>query len=459
MNISFEKSSEAQGLLTLKLEKADYSENVEKSLKAYRQKANMPGFRPGMVPIGLVRKMYGKAIKAEEVNKILQEKVFEYLKENKIEMLGEPLANQEKEDGQDFEADDLTFFFDIALAPKIEVDLAKEDSLPYYEIKIGDDMVDNQVKTYTQRNGKYEKTDSYQDNDMLKGELIELNADGALKENGIKVQEAVLMPLYFKEDDQKTLFANSKVGDKIIFNPGKAYQNNAVELASLFKLKKEESEGIQSDFAYTISEITRYVEGELNQEIFDQVLGKDVVKSEEEFRNKIKQTLTESYLSDSDYKFLLDVRSLLMERAGKLKFADDLLKRIMLNNSKDGDMASVEANYESSVEELSWHLVKEKLVEKYAVKVDDSDIIAQAKEATKSQFAQYGMVNIPDDVLEKYAKEMLQKRETVDNLVNRSIEKRLAAALKSDVKLKIKKVSLEEFNKLFESKDGSKVKE
>ena len=168
---------------------------------------------------------------------------------------------------------------------------------------------------------------------------------------------------------------------------------------------------------------------------------------------------TESYLSDSDYKFLLDVRSLLMERAGKLKFADDLLKRIMLNNSKDGDMASVEANYESSVEELSWHLVKEKLVEKYAVKVDDSDIIAQAKEATKSQFAQYGMVNIPDDVLEKYAKEMLQKRETVDNLVNRSIEKRLAAALKSDVKLKIKKVSLEEFNKLFESKDGSKVKE
>ena len=184
MNISFEKSSEAQGLLTLKLEKADYSENVEKSLKAYRQKANMPGFRPGMVPIGLVRKMYGKAIKAEEVNKILQEKVFEYLKENKIEMLGEPLANQEKEDGQDFEADDLTFFFDIALAPKIEVDLAKEDSLPYYEIKIGDDMVDNQVKTYTQRNGKYEKTDSYQDNDMLKGELIELNADGALKEIG-----------------------------------------------------------------------------------------------------------------------------------------------------------------------------------------------------------------------------------------------------------------------------------
>ncbi len=458
MNISFEKTSEAQGLLTVKLERADYSENVDKSLKTYRKKANMPGFRPGMVPINLVRKMYGKAIKAEEINKILQEKVFEYIKDNKIEIIGEPLTNQEKEKGQDFEADDLTFFFDIALAPKIEANLTEKDLIPYYEIKISDDMVDSQVRAYAQRNGSYEKPDSYQDNDMLKGELLELDSNGSVKEDGIKVEGAVLMPSYFKDEEQKKLFVNSKIGDKLIFNPSKAYQNNTVELASLLNLKKELCEEIHADFVYNIEEITRYVEGELNQEIFDQVLGKGVVKSEEEFRDSIKQKIAYSYTSDSDYKFLIDVRSLLMERAGKLDFADDLLKRIMLNNSKDNDIESVDTNYQRSIEELSWHLIKEKLVEKYSIKVDDSDILEQAKEATLSQFAQYGMMNVPDDVLSKYAKEMLQKRETVDNLVNHSIDQKLIAVLKTVVKLKVKKVTLEEFNKIIEPKNGSKVK-
>lgn len=452
MNISFENVSEVQGLLTINLEKADYSENVEKSLKAYSKKANMPGFRPGMVPMNLIRKMYGKSIKAEEINKILQEKIFGYIKENKIKMLGEPLPNDEKDDlNQDLDSDDLTFYFDIAISPNFDVTPSKDDSIPYYEIKISDEMVDKQIKSYTQQNGKYDSVDSYQDNDLVKGTLVELNADGSVKEDGINVANAVVMPNYFKNDDQKKLFQSANKADVIVFNPSKAYNGNATEIASLLSKKKEEVEGLVSDFSLTIEEITRFVEGELNQDIFDKVFGKDIVKSEDEFRTKVAESLKASFTPDSDYKFLLDVREFLKNKIGKLSFADALLKRIMLSNAKDADLAKVEENYDRSVDELSWHLIKEQLVEKNAIKIEEEDVKMQAREATRAQFAQYGMMNIPDELLDNYSKEMMKKQETVDGLVNRAVETKLAAALKQQYKLKNKSVTIEEFNKLFET--------
>lgn len=450
MNISFENVSEVQGLLTIQLEKADYSENVEKALKNYSKKANMPGFRPGMVPMNLIRKMYGKSVKAEEVNKLLQEKLFGYIKENKIDMLGEPLSNEEKGGSLNIDDDNLTFYFDIALSPKFEVAVSKDDTIPYYEIKITDEMVDKQVKAYAQQNGKYEQFDEYQDNDLLKGQLQELDADGNVKEGGIVVEDATLMPLYLKNEDQKALFNGAKKGDAVVFNPKKAHNDNAVEVAALLKMNKEDVENLDSDFSYTIQEITRFVEGELTQEIFDQVFGKDTVKSLDEFRSKVAESLEKSYLPDSDYKFMLDLRSYLMEKVGKLEYADELLKRIMLANAKEGSEASVEENFEKSLTELTWHLIQEKLVEQNSIKVEDADVLNQAREATKAQFAQYGMMNIPDEQLDNYAKEMLKKRETVDGLVNRAIETKLAAAVKEQVKLKKKKVTVEEFNKMFE---------
>jgi trigger factor len=450
MNISFENVSEVQGLLTIQLEKADYSENVEKALKNYSKKANMPGFRPGMVPMNLIRKMYGKSVKAEEVNKLLQEKLFGYIKENKIDMLGEPLTNEEKGGSLNIDDDNLTFYFDIALSPKFEVAVSKDDTIPYYDIKITDEMVDKQVKAYAQQVGKYEQFDEYQDNDLLKGQLQELDAEGIVKEGGIVVEDATLMPLYLKNEDQKALFNGAKKGDAVVFNPKKAHNDNAVEVAALLKMNKEDVENLDSDFSYTIQEITRFVEGELTQEVFDQVFGKDTVKNLDEFRSKVAESLEKSYLPDRDYKFMLDLRSYLMEKVGKLSYADELLKRIMLANAKEGSEASVEENFEKSLTELTWHLIQEKLVEQNSIKVEDEDVLNQAREATKAQFAQYGMMNIPDELLDNYAKEMLKKRETVDGLVNRAIETKLAAAIKGQVKLKKKKVTVEEFNKLFE---------
>ena len=448
MNVEFENVSKVQGLLTVSMVKADYQENVDKALKDAKKKVNMPGFRPGMVPMALVQKMYGKSIKADEINKLLQEKVFSYIKDNKIDMLGEPLPNEEKEAGMSLDDDDQTFYFDIALAPQFEAEIGKDDAITYYEIKVTEEMVNNQVKAYTQQAGKYEQVDSYKENDMVKGQLVELNLDGSVKEGGIVVEGATLMPSYMKDAAQKKLFSKAKKGSVIVFNPAKAYEGNAIEISSLLNKKKEEVEGIDADFQLTVQDITRFVESELNQEVFDHVFGKDAVKDEAGFRAKVEESLAKSFVPDSDYKFLLDVRTYMMEKVGKLEYAEDLLKRIMKANKPDAEQD--EETFRRSLDELTWHLIQEKLVEKFSIKVEEADITAMAREATRAQFAQYGMMNIPDELLDNYSKEMLKKRETVDGLVNRAIESKLSAAVKGVVKLKNKKVTVDEFNKLFE---------
>ncbi|MBR4842480.1 MAG: trigger factor [Bacteroidaceae bacterium] len=451
MDVKFENVSKVQGLLSVSLVKADYQENVDKALKEARKKAQMPGFRPGMVPMSLVQKMYGKAIKADEINKILQDKVFSYIKDNKLDMLGEPLPNDEKEKGMNLDDDDMTFYFDIALAPQFDVNVNKDDSITYYEIKVTDEMVDNQVKGYTRQFGKYEQVDSYADGDIVKGLLTELEKDGSPKENGIVVEGATVMPQFLKNDKEKSLFKNAVKGAKVVFNPSKAYDGNEVEISSLLNRKKEEVAGVNSDFSLEIQDITRFVDAELGQELFDRVFGNGSVDSESAFRAKVEESIAASFVPDSDYKFMLDAKKYFMEKTGKLEYADELLKRIMKANRKDDSKDNVDETFDRSLEELTWHLIQEKLVEKYSIKVEDDDVKAMAREATRAQFAQYGMMNLPDDLLDNYSKEMLKKRETVDGLVNRAIESKLTAALKKDVKLKKKKVGVEEFNKLFET--------
>ena len=451
MNVSFQNIDKVSGLLTVKLEKADYQEKVDKSLKTFRQKAQIPGFRKGMVPMSLVKKMYGKSVIAEEVNKLLSEKVYDYIKSNNVNMLGEPLPNEEKQHVIDFDTmEEFEFVFDIALAPEFKAEVSNTDKVDYYTIEVTDEMVENQVKAYTQRNGKYDQVSAYEDNDMLKGLIAELDENGNTKEGGIQVEGAVLMPSYMKNDEQKAIFANAKVNDVLVFNPNAAYDGHDAEIASLLKIEKEAAAEMKSNFSFQVEEITRFVPGDLNQELFDQVFGKDAVKTEEEFRAKVKEGIAAQFVADSDYKFLIDARKMLMEKVGKLEFPDALLKRIMLLNNKEKGEEFVAENYEKSVEELTWHLIKEQLVKDNEIKVEQEDVINMAKDATKAQFAQYGMMTVPEDILENYAQEMLKKKENVDGLVGRVVEAKLATALKAKVTLNNKTVSMEEFNKMFE---------
>ena len=448
MNISLQNVDSVSAVLTVQIEKADYQGKVEKALKTLRQKVNMPGFRKGMVPAGLIKKQYGVSVLAEEIDKLLQEKVFEYIRENKVNMLGTPLP---KENQVNFETEEnFEFSFDIALAPEFNVELSANDSVDYYDINVTDEMVDQQVKMYTQRTAKYEKVEDYQDNDMLKGLLAELDENGNTKEGGVQVEGAVMMPVYMKNDEQKAIFNGAKTNTVLVFNPSVAFDNNEAELASLLKLKKEEVADHKGNFSFQIEEITRMIPGELTQELFDQVLGEGKAHNEEEFRAQIKETIAKQFEADSDYKFLIDVRTYLTNKIGKLEFPDALLKRIMLDNNKEKGEEFVAENYEKSLEELTWHLIKEKLVAANDIKVEQGDLTNMAKEATRAQFAQYGMINVPEELLENYSKEMLKKQESVEALLNRVVESKLSETLKGQVTLNHKAVSAEEFNQMFQ---------
>lgn len=448
MNISLQNVDKVSALLTVQIEKADYQERVDKTLKTIRQRANMPGFRKGMVPMGLIKRQYGTSVLVEEVDKLMQEKVGEYIRDNKVNMLGTPLP---KESNANFETDEnFEFSFDIALAPEFELELSNADTVDYYDIEVTDAMVDQQVKMYTQRTAKYDKVEEYQENDMLKGLLAELDENGNTKEGGVQVEGAVMMPTYMKNDDQKAIFNGAKVNTVLVFNPSVAFDNNDAELASLLKLKKEEVAEHKGNFSFQIEEITRMIPGELTQELFDQVLGEGKASNEEEFRAQIKEAIAKQFEGDSDYKFMIDVRTYLANKVGKLEFADGLMKRIMLENNKEKGEEFVNENYDKSLEELTWHLIKEKLVEANGIKVEQGDITDMAKETTRAQFAQYGMINVPDELLENYSKEMLKKRESVEALVNRVIESKLGDALKAQVTLNHKAVSAEEFNQMFQ---------
>ncbi len=450
MKISFENPDKLNGLLTLTVETEDFQGRVEKTLKDYRKKAVQPGFRPGMVPMGLIKKQYGEAVKAEEINKLIGEELYKYINDNKIKMLGEPMSNEGQE-LVDLKKDaPYVFKFDVAIAPEFEATLSVDDTLDYYTIKVDDELVNRQIDMFASRAGHYDKVEEYQANDMLKGDLRELDENGNTKEGGITVEGAVLMPEYIKVDDQKKLFETAKLGDIITFNPKKAYPESDVEVSSLLKISKEEAANVTADFSYQITEISRFTKAEVNQELFDSVYGQGEVADEADFRSKIADGLKAQLVNDGDYKFLVDMRKYVEAKVGTLTFPDALLKRFMLSQNKDKGEKFVEDNYEQSIKELTWHLIREKLVEANSIKVDDNDVKESAKEAARAQFAQYGMTNIPEEYIENYANDMLKKKEYIDALVDRSIDRKLTAALKEVVTLNHKEVALDDFNKMMQ---------
>lgn len=450
MNITFENPDKVNGLLTITIEKEDYQEAVDKTLKNYRKKAQVPGFRPGMVPMGMIKKQYGTAVKVDEVNRLLGDKLMAYIRDNKIQMLGEPLPS-DKQEPQDLEKDGpLTFIFDIAVAPEFKAELSDKDKIAYYSIKVDDKLVDEQVKMYAQQAGEFVKGDVFEGNDTLTGDLRQLDEQGNTLEGGITVDSAMVMPAYIKEASQKTLFDGCKAGDIITFNPKKAYPDNDAEVAALLKKQKDDVKELTSDFSFQVTEIRHYQPAEVNQQLFDRVFGEGSCADEQAFRQKISEQLQAQLVQNSDYKFMLDVRAYMEKKVGKLEFPEALLKRVMLNNNKDKGEDFVEKNFEGSLKELAWHLIKEQLVTANEIKIEDADLKTIAKEAVRQQFAQYGMSNVPDDVLEQYADEQLKKREQVEGFVDRAIDVKLSEKLKTVVKLDEKNVTLEEFNKLMQ---------
>lgn len=454
MNVSLTNVDSVNAILQISVAKADYQDKLDSALKTFRKKANVPGFRPGTVPVGMVKKMYGKSIMAEEINKIVGESLYNYIQENKLNVLGEPLPNEEKQQAIDFATEgDYDFYFDIALAPEIKLSLTKKDKVTYYKIDVNEELVDKQIESYKANYGKYDKIeDGALATDLIRGTISELEG-GKAKEGGINVEAGVVMPSYMKDADEQAKFVGAKAGDVITFNPGKAYEGNETEIASLLHIEKDAVEAIAPEFKFEITEITRYKEAELDKDLFEKVFGADTVKDAAEFKAKVKETIEDQFAPDSDYKFLLDAKELLEKKVGDLQFPDAFLKRWLLASGEERTAESIEADYPKIVADLKFHLIKEQIAKDYDIKIENEDMKTIAMQAARAQFAQYGMMNLPDEMVENYANDMLKNKDNARNLLERAMENKIIDALKTKLGIEEKSISLDDFRKFFEKED------
>ncbi len=452
MNIEKKTVDAVNAVLTIKVTKADYEEKVEKTLRDYRKKANVPGFRPGMVPMGLLNKMYGKALLAEEVNKLVSDSLFDYIKDNDLAVLGEPLPSENQEVFDFDTAEEFTFSFDLGLAPDFNIDFTKKDKIKFYNIVPDEKMIDNQVKAYTGRFGNYSQEEAVEEKDMVKGNAVETDAKGKEIEGGITVESAVLTPAYMKDKKISAKFIGAKKGDTITFNPQKAFDKNEAEIASFLKIEKEIAANMAGDITITIDGITRYNEAEMNQELFDKVFGEGAVKSEAEFMAKIAEGLQETLNTDSEYKFGLDVKDAILKKMKKAEFPEVFLKRWVLETNKNMTQEQVDEQFEKMLEDLKFHIAKDKIAKDKDIKAEMADMDIFAKKVAKAQFAQYGMLSVPDDILENYSRDMMKNQDTARNMFEKVIEEKVFSAIKEAVTLETTDTTIEDFNKMFEEK-------
>lgn len=441
--------NQVSAVVTIPVTKADYQGEVEKVLKNYRQRADIPGFRRGHAPMGMIQKKFGLGAKIEEINRYVGRKLYEYINENKLNVLGEPLPaldapEQDLEKGEDFE-----FSFDIALAPKVDVQLTKDDKIAYYKIEATDEMVSQHIEQMLNSHGTQVEVDTVEERDLVKGLLVELEGDTA-KDGGVRVENAMLLPSYVKNADQKAKFVGAAKNSVVVFEPYAAYEGNVHELASFLAIDKEQVEAYKGvTFSFEITSISRHVPAELNEEFFKSAFGEEgEIKDEQALREKVREGFREQFDPESDYKFLLDLRKVVEEKAGDVKLADDLLKRWLKVSNDKLTEERIEAEYPQMTSSLVYQLVKDAILAEHKVEVTDADILAFAVIVAKSQFAQYGMTSVPDEMLHNYAKSLVEKEDTRRNIASRVLDNKFAEIAKSLVTLENKTVSPEEFGKL-----------
>lgn len=449
MNISLNKVDAVNGILEIKVVKDDYQPKVDAALKDYRKKAQIPGFRPGTAPLAMIKKMVGSNLKVDEINKLVGDAIYNYIQENKLNILGEPLPNTDKQKDIDFEKEEeFDFYFDLGFSPEIKLELSPNDHLNYYTIQVDEEMLDKQLDAYRNNYGSYQTLEEdAKITDMIKGDILSLD--------GTKVVEnSVFMLSYMKDEEEQNKFVGAKAGDVIKFNPGKAYEGSESELSSLFNVKEGESVGtVEPEYNFEVKSISRFEKAEFNQDLFDKVFGKDTVTTEEEFKEKVKQTITTQLAPDSEYKFILDASEFLLAKVGEITFPVEFLKKWLLTSNKNSTKEQVDAEYSKIEDDLKFHLIKSKIAKDTDVKVENSDMKAVAIDAARAQFRQYGMTSLPDEMLENYADSMLKDKNMVNNIYEKAFEQKVIDQLKNMITIDQKTISMDDFKKFFEKEE------
>lgn len=448
MNISREKIDDLNEVINLKIGSEDYSEKVDVALKDYRKKARIDGFRPGMVPMGLIKKLYYKPVLAEEINKMVSENLLKYIRDEKIRILGEPLPHS-NEKQIDFDKDtEFEFSFDIGLYPEFTASVSDNDKIDFYEIKIDEQEIEKTLADVSKRFGELVPAEEVTGNEYLKGNLYQSDAEGTLVENGISVEDASISLDIMKDDDIRKLFTGAKAGDKITFDLKTAYPNNT-DLSSLLKITKEEAEAVKGLFTFEIKEIQVFKDHEINQGLFDKVYGEGQVSSEEDFRQKIREELAHNYQRESEYKFSLDAKEYFINKA-KIDLPIDFLKRWMIETNKNITAEQVEKDISEYEDDFKWQIIKDQIVKENEITASEEEVFEFSRAMTRNQFYGYGLHNIPEDYIDQYSREQLAKKDAARKIYDQLLEQKAYRFIQESVKLEKKEVKMDEFKKLFE---------
>lgn len=451
MKVDYAKIDDVNGIITITLEENDYADKVKKELKEIAKKHAEPGFRAGKVPAGIINKKYGKSVKYDVINKEVGNALYEYIKNEKLHVLGNPIPQQ----GADFDIDakDFELKFKVGIAPEIDTHVNKDLHVPYYKIQVTDEMVDTQDKQFRRRYGKQEPGDTVDGTALVKGVITELNEDGTVKEGGIVVENGIVAPEYFKNEDQKNIFLGKKVGDVFTFNPAATCDANPAELSSMLNVSKEDAENHKGDFQFDVKEIIVLKPAEYNEEFFKTVFGNEDIKTEEDYKKAVKELIESALANDSNYRFTIDAKNAIVDAVGDLVLPDDVLKAFLKEQNESLTEENIDEEYVHVRPELTWELIKEAIAGQFDVKVTEEDALNTARLIARQQFAQYGMMNVPEEALDRYAHDILKDKKGAQQIYNQTGDFKLFEAIRENVSADEKEVTVEEFNDLFRNDD------
>ena len=456
MNVSFEQIDAVNGLLTVDLKREDFANDVNKEVAAMGVRHPIKGFRPGKAPKSLLMKFYGPSVTADVVDRMVGKAMYDYMRENNLNILGEPLPNEETKVDL-MKDEEMSFKFDLGMAPAIDLKLNKRINVPYYNIEVTDQMVDDAIAHDRKRLGTLVDGEVSDKESMLRGSMIELDENGNDKADGVKVERTVISPRYMNDDDEAAKFVGVKVGDTFVFNPHKAYNGNVAELSGLLNIDRNVAGDMKSDFRVTIEEIKVNQDAEMNEEFFKGVLGVETeVKDEAAFREAVRGLIAQANIPDCNYRFTIDAQRVLTDKAGDFQLPEEFLKRFIQKRRAEDEKKNTEPTEEEiqgMFKQLRWQLVKDHIAQELGVKVEKEDIDTAAFIFAQQQLSQYGIYNAPEDLVKQQAERYMQDDRAREMIQEHAIDNKFFAAVREAVKVNEKTISVEEFRKLFEAEE------
>ena len=456
MNVSFEQIDAVNATLAVELKREDFVSDVNKEVAAMGVRHPIKGFRPGKAPKSLLMKYYGPSITADVIDRMVGRAVYDYIRENKINVLGEPLPNEDTK-VDIMKDEEMTFKYDMGLAPAVEIKLNKRINVPYYNIEVTEQMVDDAIAHDRKRLGTLVDGEVSDKESLLRGSMVELDEQGNDKEGGIKVEHTVISSRYMDSEDEAAKFVGVKVGDTFVFNPHKAYNGNVAELSAMLNIDRSEAGEMKSDYRVTIEEIKVNKEADMNEEFFKGVLGVETeVKDEAAFREAVREMIAKANIPDSNYRFTVDAQRILTDKVGDLPLPEEFLKRFLKYRRAQDDKENTELTDEEAqgmFKQLRWQIIRDQIAQDLEVKVEKEDIDTAAFIFAQQQLSQYGIYNAPEDLIKQQAERYMQDDRARDMIQEHAIDNKFYAAVREAVKVNEKSISVEDFRKLFEKDD------